>query len=229
MRATTFAVVVGLALALSPACSGTGGGGTGGGSATGGGSTAAGGGSASTGGGSTATGGGAGAVGGGSAATGGGVGSLGGGAAATGGGSTSSGGGSAATGGGSSSAGGGTQTDAGSDMSYTMPPGDCFTFATAMLGSNNGQSCGDWLGLQGENVDLAGIGSNLCLLDGTYTSLSQVPSSYTACQFTSYIEGGNGLAGSGIIVIDAATSTHHYKVYVVTNTPSLVFSFAKID
>jgi hypothetical protein len=110
-----------------------------------------------------------------------------------------------------------------------MQAGQCFTFATKMIGSNMGQACGDWLGLSGANVDISGIGSNLCPLSGTYTSLSAVPSDYSTCAWTSYIEGLNGLANTGVIVRDAATGTHHYRVRILSNSPTLDFSFATID
>lgn len=92
-------------------------------------------------------------------------------------------------------------------------------------------SCGDFMALIGANVDLeTGIGSSsLCLLSGTYTSLSQVPSSYASCAWMSYIEGAGGLAHQGVIVLDSS-GTHHYRMWISSNTlPDLIFAFAKID
>jgi hypothetical protein len=119
----------------------------------------------------------------------------------------------------------------GANGTYSVPVGDCFTFATATIQNMQGQSCGDLLTLSGANIDLSsGSGASaLCDLGGPFASLSAVPTSYASCMWTNYIEGGNGLAGEGIIVLDSA-AVHHYKVRIVTNVgPDLVFSFADID
>jgi hypothetical protein len=87
------------------------------------------------------------------------------------------------------------------------------------------------MALEGGNVDLSnGAGSSqLCLLSGTFTSLSAVPSSYASCAWTDYVEGIGGLANQGLIVLDS-TGTHHYRVWIESNTlPDLVFAFAQID
>ncbi len=90
-------------------------------------------------------------------------------------------------------------------------------------------TCGDMQGLAGANVDLSAPGEGLCLLPGTYTTLASIPTDYTSCTFSSYVEGFEGLADHGLIVADAAGS-HHYRVHIVSNTnPTLVFEFDAID
>jgi hypothetical protein len=87
------------------------------------------------------------------------------------------------------------------------------------------------MALSGAMVDLSnGAGSSqLCLLSGTFTSLAAVPSSYASCAWTTYIEGGGGLANQGVIV-RGSTGTHHYRMWIASNTlPDLAFSFAQID
>ncbi len=117
------------------------------------------------------------------------------------------------------------------DKTYSIPVGDCFTFASATSQNMAGQSCGDLLLLSGANIDLsAGSGqAALCDLGGPFASLSAVPTSYASCMWTSYIEGGNGLAGEGLVVLDSM-AVHHYRVRIVTNLqPTLVLSFSQID
>ena len=87
------------------------------------------------------------------------------------------------------------------------------------------------MALSGANVDLSnGAGSSqLCLLSGSYGSLGAVPSSYASCAWSTYIEGGGGLANSGVIVLDSA-GLHHYRMWIASNTlPDLIFQFAQID
>jgi hypothetical protein len=87
------------------------------------------------------------------------------------------------------------------------------------------------MALSGSMVDLSnGAGSSsLCLLSGSYASLSAVPSTYASCTWMNYIEGGNGLANQGVIVLDS-TGAHHYRIWIASNTlPNLVFSFEQID
>ncbi len=128
----------------------------------------------------------------------------------------------------------GMTADAGSEQTYMLNTGDCFTFATASSMHSNGMDCGDILALSGANVDLSspfGADGNggFCDLPGTYTSLASVPTSYASCAWMSYIEGINGLTNHGLIVRDAA-HVHHYRVHVLSNTqPALIFSFAQID
>jgi hypothetical protein len=124
-------------------------------------------------------------------------------------------------------------TDAG-ETTYMMAAGSCFTFATASSMPMGGMECGDIMGLTGANVDLQspngpdGMG-NFCPQTGTFTSLASVPTDYSACAWTAYVEGIVGLANTGYIVRDAA-QTHHYRMRVISNTlPNLVFSFAQID
>jgi hypothetical protein len=111
-----------------------------------------------------------------------------------------------------------------------LPAGDCFTFALQTEQPYT-TACGDLMALAGSMVDLSsGAGSSqLCLLTGTFASLGAVPSSYDSCDWTNYVEGGEGLADQGLIVIDS-TGTHHYRVWIASNTlPDLVFAFAQID
>jgi hypothetical protein len=87
------------------------------------------------------------------------------------------------------------------------------------------------MALEGAMVDLSnGAGSSqLCLLSGTFASLDAVPSSYASCAWTTYVEGGGGLADQGLIVLDS-TGTHHYRMWIASNNlPSLIFAFAPID
>jgi hypothetical protein len=87
------------------------------------------------------------------------------------------------------------------------------------------------MALTGAKVDLsAGAGSSqLCLLSGTYASLSEVPTSYASCAWTTYVEGGDGLANRGVIVVDS-TGQHHDRMWIASNNlPNLLFSFANID
>jgi hypothetical protein len=124
----------------------------------------------------------------------------------------------------------GSAADAGgSETTYMLNVGDCFTFATATSMAMNGMSCGDLFALSGANVDLETPGSGLCDLPGTFTSLASVPSSYASCVWSSYLEGLNGLTNHGVIVRDAA-GAHHYRMRILSNAqPALVFSFAPID
>jgi hypothetical protein len=122
---------------------------------------------------------------------------------------------------------GSSAPDAGGETTFMLATGDCFTFATASSMPSNSHTCGDMLALAGANVDIGG--SSFCELPGTFTSLASVPTSYASCMWESYVEGGNGLANHGLIVLDAAQA-HHYRVRIVSNTlPTLVFSFAQID
>ena len=113
----------------------------------------------------------------------------------------------------------------------TTAAGSCYTLATA--GSTQDNPCGaDVVFLQGALVDVSaasGAANVLCQLTGTFASAAEVPSDYKACAFTPYIEGGGGLAGAGIIVIDRAMA-HHYKWRVASNTgASIVFDQIQID
>jgi hypothetical protein len=124
--------------------------------------------------------------------------------------------------------------DAGTETTYMLQVGYCFTFATATGMDSHSMSCGDFLTLSGANVDLEtdpgpdGMGG-FCPLMGTFTTLASVPSSFAACAWTNYVEGIGGLANTGYIVRDAAHA-HHYKMRVISNTqPTLIFSFAMID
>jgi hypothetical protein len=120
--------------------------------------------------------------------------------------------------------------DGNTEMTYSLPAGQCFTLGTATSQPFTA-ACGDFMALSGSNVDLqSGAGSSqLCLLSGTYSSLASVPASYASCTWTSYVEGGSGLANAGVIVLDR-TGEHHYRMRIVSNTqPALVFSFADID
>jgi len=70
-------------------------------------------------------------------------------------------------------------------------------------------------------------GSDLCQLSGTHSNLAAVPSDYSTCAWTNYIEGGFDLANVGIIV---RAGTHHWRLHVTSNAlPTLVFEFATID
>lgn len=112
----------------------------------------------------------------------------------------------------------------------TVPTGSCFSFATGTYDSSN-PCTADLYTLAGAKVDLAS-GSNmnsLCLLTGPYAGLADVPRSYASCAWTSYVEGGNGLANEGLIVA-ASGGTHHYRVYIESNTlPNLVIDWDAID
>lgn len=124
-----------------------------------------------------------------------------------------------------------TASDTGiADTTYMLAPGDCFTFATATSMGSMSMTCGD---LQSLGGDLSTPDSGICLLTGTFTSVSAVPTSYESCAWSSYLEVNlsDGLADRGLIVRDAS-QTHHYRLHVVESAPShpvLVFGFAPID
>jgi hypothetical protein len=121
--------------------------------------------------------------------------------------------------------------DAGSvaEPTHRMANNECYTFATMTSVDSMSGTCGDMQGLTGINVDLSTPDSGFCPLTGTFTSLASVPSDYSACAWTSYVEGADPLANRGYIVRDAA-HVHHYKMRIISNlNPTLVFSFAQID
>lgn len=148
--------------------------------------------------------------------------------------STGGAGGSSATGGGGDTGvGGGTAGAGGStgEPFTEVSPGTagCFSFATGEATPNN--PCdGDIYFLTGINVDLEAVQSGgFCPQPGTYTTLASVPSDYTACAFQSYVEGADGLANTGYIVVDAA-ALHHYRMQIITNDlPTIRFRFDSID
>jgi len=96
-------------------------------------------------------------------------------------------------------------------------------------------TCGDVQSLGGDlstpsRPDSMG---GLCQLTGTFTSVRAVPTDYTACAWSSYLEVNlsDGLADHGLILRDA-TQTHHYRLHVTDSAPShptLVFAFEQID
>lgn len=148
----------------------------------------------------------------------------------TGGSSATGTGGSSATGtGGSSSTGTGGSADAVTVM-VTGP--ECFELATGKVDTANPCTFGDLVFLTGAMVDLDSKNQGVpayCPQTGSFTDLASVPSDDSACAWTSYVEGGAGLANTGYIVRDA-TGAHHYKMQIVSNTlPSFVFRYAKID
>ena len=110
----------------------------------------------------------------------------------------------------------------------------CFTLATGTSDANN--PCdGDLYFLTGANVDLgaAAAGTPYCIpasgMPAPAASLLDVPTDYSACMWTGYVEGGNGLANTGFIVRDAS-ATHHYRMHVTSNTlPTFVFEYDAID
>lgn len=116
------------------------------------------------------------------------------------------------------------------EMTYSLPTGSCFTFATASSQASS-TACGDLMAVAGAKVDLfngEGV-SQLCQLSGTFASLDAVPTSYASCTWSSYIEGGAGLTNAGVIVLDSS-GAHHYRMRIVSNTlPNLVYEFAMID
>jgi hypothetical protein len=105
----------------------------------------------------------------------------------------------------------------------------CYTFATAS-GDYSDPCSGDMYTEAGANIDIAaGSGSSaLCLVSGTYSSLAAVPSDYSTCAWSNYVEGGGGLTDQGLIVLDAA-GVHHYRVWIQSNSPNLVFSWDRLD
>lgn len=117
-----------------------------------------------------------------------------------------------------------------SETVYRMQVTECFTFATATSEDALGDTCGDMFGLEGLHVDLGTTGEGgFCLLPGTYSSLAAVPSDFSGCTFTSYVEGADGLSDAGMIVRSPDGATY-YRVRIISNElPELVFSFARID
>ncbi len=86
--------------------------------------------------------------------------------------------------------------------------------------------------MQGLNVDLSSVDVQTpayCVLTGSHTDLSTIPSDYSSCDWVEYVEGADGLENTGYVVRDK-TATHHYKFQIVSNTPpKLVFRYAAID
>jgi hypothetical protein len=125
-----------------------------------------------------------------------------------------------------------TLPDAATPMTYSAPAGSCFDFVTGKSVADC--SAGSLMLLMGANVDLQsgpnGVSAaELCDLGMTYKRLADIPASYASCAWTDYVEGAGGLAGESLIVRNADGS-HHWKVYIVSNTlPNLVFEYAAID
>ena len=85
--------------------------------------------------------------------------------------------------------------------------------------------------MQGQNVDMSSASSfaAICLLGGVFQNIDQVPSDYSKCSWSSYLEGMEGLAGRALILRDRSTQ-HHYKWFVQSNTlPVIIFNQATID
>lgn len=119
--------------------------------------------------------------------------------------------------------------DAGpAEQTYSLPPGSCFTFATAMVeASQGGQSCGDVLALAGVNVDLVADADSLCLFPGTFRALSAVPTDDRGCFWARYVEGLDRLIDRGMLVRDTAGA--RYRVHIHDNNPTLVFAFDRLE
>lgn len=124
----------------------------------------------------------------------------------------------------------GSTVDAGSnETTYMLETNYCFTFATATSMDSMSHTCGDMNALAGFMVDLAAPGDAFCAQTGTFTSLSDVPTSYASCAWMPYVEGADSLANHAFIVRDAS-GAHHYRMRIVSNAlPALVFSFDAID
>lgn len=114
------------------------------------------------------------------------------------------------------------------EQTYSLPPGSCFTFATATVEvSQRGQSCGDVLALAGVNVDLVADEDSLCLFPGTLRALSAVPADDRGCVWSRYVEGLDRLIDRGMLVRDASGA--RYRVHIQDNNPTLVFAFDRLD
>lgn len=148
----------------------------------------------------------------------------------------------------------GSQPDAMMDMSapdmtapdMTVPMGDiqtldvndgaCYFIDADQLTDDN--PCdGDLYLLTGFNVDLSCGGNDCFCLIGSengwmpaeYGTLSDIPTDYAACQWTSYVEGIEGLTRVGLILRDRA-GAHHYRFYIHDNTlPVLRYEIDQID
>ena len=114
------------------------------------------------------------------------------------------------------------------EQTYSLPPGSCFTFATATVEvSQGGQSCGDVLALAGVNVDLVADEDSLCLFPGTFRALSAVPTDDRGCVWSRYVEGLDRLIDRGMLVRDASGA--RYRVHLDDNNPTLVFAFDRLE
>jgi hypothetical protein len=114
------------------------------------------------------------------------------------------------------------------EQTYSLPPGSCFTFATATVeASQGGQSCGDVLALAGINVDLVADEDSLCLFPGTFRALSAVPTEDRGCSWARYVEGLDRLIDRGMLVRDATGA--RYRVHLHDNNPTLVFAFDRLE
>lgn len=150
------------------------------------------------------------------------------------GGTSATGGGAGAGAAGASGSGGGAGAGGGSGGTHEeidATQGACFDLATGHVDSSN--PCTADLYFQvGANVDLSSAdasGTPFCPKTGTFTSLDAVPTDYSTCAWTNYVEGMTGLANTGYIVRDRAQA-HHYRMQIVSNTaPTLVFNYQKID
>jgi hypothetical protein len=107
----------------------------------------------------------------------------------------------------------------------------CFKLSTATAkdGSCTGEDDGDIYFWEGANVDIFSDNEIFCLLEGEFTDLESVPSDYSECDWTHYVEGMSGLENTGLIVQDVS-STHYYKMRIIDNElPQITFEYEEID
>lgn len=116
-----------------------------------------------------------------------------------------------------------TGTDTGSGggqtLAWDVSAGDgCVVLATATASASNTCSAGDFMLLSGANVDLesASPGMPVFCPEGSPASAAAIPSDYSACAWTDYLEGMGGLEGTGYIVRDRSGG-HHWKMRIDTD------------
>jgi hypothetical protein len=84
----------------------------------------------------------------------------------------------------------------------------------------------------GGRVDIGLKEEIFCLQQGTFTDLDSVPSDYSDCNRSNYVEGSlgeEGLKNKAAIVRDVSND-HHYKMRFIENElPTITFEYKQID
>lgn len=109
-----------------------------------------------------------------------------------------------------------TGSTTGTPLTWDVGQGDgCVVLATATCSVSNTCSTGDFLLLAGANVDLmsASQSSPAFCPQGSPATVSDIPSDYSTCAWTDYVEGMGGLDGTGYIVRDR-NGAHHWKLRI---------------
>lgn len=107
----------------------------------------------------------------------------------------------------------------------------CFRLSTATAkdGLCNGEDDGDISFWEGAKIDIHSDSEIFCLQEGEFADLESVPSDYTDCDWTYYVEGMSGLENTGLIVKDVS-SNHYYKMRIIDNElPQITFEYEEIN